>query len=82
MSSLSREIPEAAFSILSRRVTSIGKGSVIVVDEGMESSLDRQPHSPVVELLGLPATLDIDLLDMRPRQATGNAATALRWPLI
>lgn len=41
----------------------IGEGSVIAVDEEMESSLDRQPRSPLVELLGLPATLDIDLLD-------------------
>jgi hypothetical protein len=43
----------------------IGESSVVAVDEEMESSLDRQPRSPLVELLGLPATLDIDLLDER-----------------
>lgn len=41
----------------------VGEGSVIVADEEVESSLDRQPRSPLVELLKLPATLDIDLLD-------------------
>ena len=41
----------------------IGEGSVIAVDEEMESSLNPQPRSPLVELLGLPATVDVDLLD-------------------
>ena len=41
----------------------IGEGSVIVVDEEMESAADFQPRSPLVELLGLPATPDVDLLD-------------------
>jgi hypothetical protein len=41
----------------------IGEGSVIAVDEEMQSSLDPQPRSPLVELLGLPATVDADLLD-------------------
>ncbi|MGA2290429.1 DUF6352 family protein [Bradyrhizobium sp.] len=41
----------------------IGEGSVVAVDEEMESSLDRQPRSPLAELLGLPATADVDLLN-------------------
>jgi uncharacterized protein DUF6352 len=41
----------------------IGEGSVIAVDEEMESSLNPQPRSPLVELFGLPATVDVDLLD-------------------
>ena len=41
----------------------IGDGSVIAVDEEMESLLDPQPRSPLVELLGLPATADVDRLD-------------------
>src|SRR4029077_7379421 len=40
-----------------------GERSVIAVDEEMESSLDRQPRTPLVELLGLPATAKVDLLD-------------------
>jgi Family of unknown function (DUF6352) len=49
----------------------IGKGSIVAVDEEMESSLDRLPRSPLVELLGLPATSDIDLLD--------DASVATYW---
>lgn len=41
----------------------IGEDSVLAVDEEMESSLDRRPQSPLVELLGLPATAGVDLLD-------------------
>jgi hypothetical protein len=41
----------------------IGEGSVVAVDQEMESSIDRQPRSPLVELLGLPATADVDLLN-------------------
>jgi hypothetical protein len=41
----------------------IGEGSVVAVDEEMASSLDRQPRSPLVELLGLPAATDADLLN-------------------
>jgi hypothetical protein len=41
----------------------IGEGSVVAVDEETESSLDRQPQSPLVELLGWPATADVHLLD-------------------
>ena len=41
----------------------IGEGSVVAVDEENESLLDRQPRSPLVELLGLPATADVDHLD-------------------
>jgi Family of unknown function (DUF6352) len=41
----------------------IGEGSVIAVDEELDSLRDRQPRSPLVELLGLPATADFDLLD-------------------
>jgi hypothetical protein len=41
----------------------IGEGSVVAVDEENESLLDRQPRSPLVELLGLPATTDVDHLD-------------------
>jgi hypothetical protein len=41
----------------------IGEGSVIAIDEETESLLDPQPRSPLVELLGLPATADVDLLD-------------------
>jgi hypothetical protein len=41
----------------------IGDGSVVAVDEERESSLDRQPRSPLTELLGLPAAAGVDLLD-------------------
>jgi hypothetical protein len=41
----------------------IGEGSVVAVDEETASSLDRQPRSPLVELLGLPAAADVDLLN-------------------
>lgn len=41
----------------------IGKGSVVAVDEEMRASLDRQPRSPLLELLGLAATTDVDLLN-------------------
>jgi len=41
----------------------IGEDSVLAVDEEMGSSLDRQPQSPLVELLGLPATAGVDPLD-------------------
>jgi hypothetical protein len=41
----------------------IGEGSVVAVDEETVSSLDRQPRSQLVELLGLPAAADVDLLN-------------------
>jgi hypothetical protein len=39
----------------------IQEGSVIAVDEETESSLDR-PRSPLVALLGLPSTIEVDML--------------------
>jgi uncharacterized protein DUF6352 len=41
----------------------IEEGSVVAVDEEMESLLDPEPRSPLVALLGLPATTQIDLLN-------------------
>jgi hypothetical protein len=41
----------------------IGEGSVIAVDEETESRLNPQSRSPLAELLGLPVTVDVDLLD-------------------
>jgi hypothetical protein len=41
----------------------IGEGSIIAVDEEMESSLNRQPRSPLAELLELSPTVDVDVLD-------------------
>jgi hypothetical protein len=41
----------------------IEEGSVVAVDEERESLLDREPRSPLVALLGLPATTQIDMLN-------------------
>jgi hypothetical protein len=41
----------------------IQEGSVTAVDEETESPLDRQPRSPLVALLGLPATIEVDMLN-------------------
>jgi hypothetical protein len=41
----------------------IQEGSVVAVDEETESSLDRQPRSPLIGLLGLPATIEVDMLN-------------------
>jgi Family of unknown function (DUF6352) len=37
-------------------------GSLLAVDEETEASLGRQPRSPLVALLGLPATVEVDML--------------------
>jgi Family of unknown function (DUF6352) len=37
-------------------------GSLLAVDEETEASLGRQPLSPLVALLGLPATVEVDML--------------------
>jgi hypothetical protein len=37
-------------------------GSLLAVDEETEASLGRQPPSPLVALLGLPATVEVDML--------------------
>jgi len=41
----------------------IGEGSLVAVDEETRASLERRPQSPLVELLGLPVTADVDLLN-------------------
>jgi Family of unknown function (DUF6352) len=38
-------------------------GSVIAIDEEREALLPSQPRSPLVELLGLPATVEVDMLN-------------------
>jgi hypothetical protein len=40
----------------------VQEGSVTAIDEETESLLDRQPRSPLVALLGLPAATEVDLL--------------------
>jgi Family of unknown function (DUF6352) len=40
----------------------VQEGSMVAVDEETESSLGREPRSPLVALLGLPATVEVDLL--------------------
>jgi uncharacterized protein DUF6352 len=41
----------------------VQEGSVITaIDEEMESRLGSRPHSPLMELLGLPATAEVDIL--------------------
>jgi Family of unknown function (DUF6352) len=41
----------------------IGEGSLVAVDEETRASLERRPQSPLVELLGLPVTANVDLLN-------------------
>ena len=40
----------------------VQEGSMLAIDEETESSLGRGPQSPLVALLGLPATVEVDLL--------------------
>jgi hypothetical protein len=40
----------------------VQEGSRLAVDEETESSLGREPKSPLVALLGLPAAVEVDLL--------------------
>jgi hypothetical protein len=40
----------------------IGDGSVLAVDDEIEASFGRQPQSPLIALLGLPATTEVDVL--------------------
>jgi hypothetical protein len=47
------------------------EGSVTAIDEETESLLDRQPRSPLVALLGLPAATEVDMLN--------DAATESYW---
>lgn len=41
----------------------VEEDSVVALDEETESSLDRQPRSPLVALLGLPVTIEVDTLN-------------------
>jgi hypothetical protein len=41
----------------------VQEGSVAAIDEETESLLGSQPRSPLVELLGLPATVEVDMLN-------------------
>ena len=41
----------------------VQEGSVAAIDEETESLLGSQPRSPLVELLGLPATVGVDILN-------------------
>jgi hypothetical protein len=41
----------------------VQEGSLIAIDEEADSLLGRQPQSPLVALLGLPATTDVDMLN-------------------
>jgi hypothetical protein len=47
----------------------VQEGALIAVDEETEASLAREPRSPLVALLGLPATVEIDLLSDAPADA-------------
>jgi hypothetical protein len=40
----------------------VQQGSLVAVDEETESFFGREPQSPLVALLGLPATVEVDLL--------------------
>jgi hypothetical protein len=40
----------------------VQEGALLAVDEETQASLGREPRSPLVALLGLPATVEIDLL--------------------
>jgi len=40
----------------------VQEGSLVAIDEEMETLLGRQPQSPLVALLGLPATTEINML--------------------
>jgi hypothetical protein len=40
----------------------VQEGALVAVDEETEASLGRQPQSPLVALLGLPATVKVDML--------------------
>jgi hypothetical protein len=39
------------------------EGAIVAIDEETESLLGRQPQSPLVALLGLPATVEVDMLN-------------------
>jgi hypothetical protein len=41
----------------------VQEGSLIAIDEEADSLLGQQPQSPLVALLGLPATTDVDMLN-------------------
>jgi len=41
----------------------VQEGSVTAIDQETESLLDRQPRSPLVALLGLPAATEVDMLN-------------------
>jgi hypothetical protein len=41
----------------------VQEGSVTAIDEETDSLLDRQPRSPLVALLGLPAATEVDMLN-------------------
>jgi len=41
----------------------VREGSVIAIDEEREAMLPSQPRSPLVELLGLPASVEVDTLN-------------------
>jgi hypothetical protein len=41
----------------------VQEGSLVAIDEETEALLGRQPQSPLVALLGLPATTEVDMLN-------------------
>jgi Family of unknown function (DUF6352) len=41
----------------------VQEGAIVAIDEETESLLGRQPQSPLVALLGLPATTEVDMLN-------------------
>jgi len=45
------------------------EGAVTAIDEETESQFGRQPPSPLIALLGLPATAEVDMLDDRTAHA-------------
>jgi hypothetical protein len=49
----------------------VQEGSITAIDEETEAALARHPPSPLLALLGLPATAEVDLL--------GDATTARYW---
>jgi len=41
----------------------VQEGAIVAIDEETESSLGRQPQSPLVALLGLPSAIEVDMLN-------------------
>ena len=55
----------------------VQQGAIIAIDEETESLLGRQPQSPLVALLGLPATAGVDMLN----DATADSLLGTQRPL-